>query len=173
MPSQDTLKIAAIVQDAGGRIVGRTRLQKVAYLLTVAGLESGLSFTYKHYGPFSEDVATAARLAHLLGHIQEEEHQASWGGSYSIFTTALAQSRATSLAEVRREFVSLAAEADAIELELAATAVYLAQDGAPDPWAETEKRKPEKAIGDHIKNAKSLLQRLRAVHTPKALPAIA
>jgi len=33
---------------AGGRIVGRTKLQKIAYLLSIAGLEDGLPFVYKH-----------------------------------------------------------------------------------------------------------------------------
>jgi uncharacterized protein YwgA len=52
-------KAAGLVRDAGGRIVGRTRLQKVAYLLTVTGLEEGFAFAYKHYGPYSEELATA------------------------------------------------------------------------------------------------------------------
>ena len=59
MLMNDSMKIAAIIRDAGGEIVGRTRLQKVTYLLTVTGLEDRFSFAYKHYGPFSESVATA------------------------------------------------------------------------------------------------------------------
>ena len=65
MSYTNAVKVAAIVRDAGGRIVGRTRLQKVAYLLSIAGLEEGLPFTYKHYGPYSEDLASAARDARL------------------------------------------------------------------------------------------------------------
>ena len=34
-------KAAAIVRDAGGRIVGRTKLQKIAYLLELSGLGEG------------------------------------------------------------------------------------------------------------------------------------
>jgi hypothetical protein len=41
----------AIVRDAGGHIVGRTRLQKIAFMLEPAGLGGGFPFRYKHYGP--------------------------------------------------------------------------------------------------------------------------
>src|ERR1700729_1170689 len=88
MSLADAIKAAQIVRDAGGRIVGRTRLQKVGYLLTVTGLESGLSFFYRHYGPFSEGLAAAARDAELLGLLHETEQQASWGGTYSTYVVS-------------------------------------------------------------------------------------
>jgi hypothetical protein len=37
--------------------------------------------------------------------------------------------------------------ADAVELELAATAAFLAYERFPDPWGETARRKPEKSGG--------------------------
>ena len=52
---RDTEKVADIVRDAGGKIVGRTRLQKIGYLLELSGLGEGFSFDYRHYGPFSEE----------------------------------------------------------------------------------------------------------------------
>ncbi len=42
---------AEIVRDVGGRIVGRTRLQKIAYLLELAGFGVGFRFEYRHFGP--------------------------------------------------------------------------------------------------------------------------
>ncbi|WFE87323.1 hypothetical protein K1718_14165 [Roseibium porphyridii] len=170
MPLSDTKKVAAIIADAGGRVVGRTRLQKIAYLLTVSGMENGLSFSYKHYGPYSEDLATAADLGDLLGDLQQTEHPTSWGGSYSIFT---AQSPADGLVdERRREFARAAADSDAVELELAATAVFLAREGYPDPWEETARRKPEKAEKGRLDRAKVLLAGLTRIQTPVPLPAI-
>ena len=168
MSLSNTEKIAAIIRDAGGRVVGRTRLQKIAYLLTEVGLETGFSFVYKHYGPYSEDVATATRHGHLLGHLQESEQIANWGGSYSIYTVSSPGSEQTPTA--RRELAELAANSDAIELELAATAVFLAKDGFHDPWGETARRKPEKAENGRIEQAKELLERLRTIKTPTALP---
>ena len=164
------LKISAIVRDAGGQIVGRTRLQKVAYLLVVTGLESNLAFSYKHYGPYSEDVAVAARREQLLGHLSEIEQTAHWGGSYSVYsveTDATIQS-----SSIRKSFTETAAKANAVELELAATAVFLAKEGYSDPWAETEARKPEKSENGHIAGARRLLERLRSIQTPVPLPPI-
>ena len=63
---RDTDKVVAIVRDAGGTIVGRTRLQKTAYLLELAGLGEGFHFSYRHYGPYSEELASAVRDANAL-----------------------------------------------------------------------------------------------------------
>lgn len=170
MPLNDSKKVAAIIADAGGRIVGRTRLQKISYLLTVTGMESGLAFTYKHYGPYSEDLATAARVGNLLGDLQECEYSASWGGSYSVYTT---ESPGPGNADDSRgRFAKVAAESDAVELELAATAVFLANEGYQDPWLETARRKPEKAESGRIDRAKELLRSLSLIQTPVPLPAI-
>jgi uncharacterized protein YwgA len=166
MPMTDSQRIATIIADSGGRVVGRTRLQKIAYLLTVTGLESDLAFSYKHYGPYSEDVATGARVGNLLGDLQENEYAATWGGSYSIYTT---QSPASEN-ESRRQLAEIAAEADAIELELAATAVFLAKEGYQDPWLETARRKPEKAGDERLGRSKQLLRSLSRIPTPIDLP---
>jgi uncharacterized protein YwgA len=172
MSARNALKIAAIVQDAGGKVVGRTRLQKLAYLLLVTGCETDLEFKYKHYGPFSEDVAVAAREGNLLGLMHEEEKPASWGGAYSIYTVSHAARAQSSDNTARVELATLAAAADAVELELAATAVFLAQQGYQDAWGETARRKPEKAEAGRIDRAKGLLRQMSAISFPVPLPAI-
>ncbi len=169
---RDTEKVADIVRDAGGRIVGRTRLQKIGYLLELSGLGEGFSFEYRHYGPFSEELASAARDANALGLISEEEHRATWGGFYSIFTAP----RAAPLGNANHSRIRLvreAADASAIELELAATAAFLAKEGSRDPWGDTRKFKPDKAQGGRLENAKVLYGRLQQIETPKPLPRIA
>jgi len=120
--------------------------------LSAAGLEDGFFFVYKHYGPFSEDLADAARDAGLLGLLRESEERAAWGGRYSVFSVDGATGADGPPA--RRELAREAAASDAIELELAATAVYLAEDRHPDPWAETERRKPQKAEDGRIDRAR-------------------
>jgi hypothetical protein len=155
-----TEKVADIVRDAGGRIVGRTRLQKIGYLLELSGLGAGFSFEYRHYGPYSEELAVAARNSKLLGLLDEEERPTDWGGFYSVFTV----NEAPAVRGVRPELIGIAADADPIELELAATAAFLSLEGADDPWGETAKRKPEKA--------KRLYRRLQKIKTPTRLPRI-
>ncbi len=160
----DMNKVTDIIRAAGGEIVGRTRLQKVAYLLELAGLGYGFRFEYRHYGPYSEELSFAARNAALFDLLTEEERPTSWGGFYSIF-------RVTGLS-AGHEFAMAAANADSIVLELAATAAFLAEEGISDPWEETARRKPAKADVGRLELAKSLYRELSRIETPKPLPVI-
>jgi uncharacterized protein YwgA len=169
--AQDTFEdIASIVRDAGGRIVGRTKLQKITYILQEAGLVDGFDFEYYHYGPYSEQLASTAKNAVLLGVISEREQAAAWGGSYSTYEAMPALGVA--LNEGRVPIAQAAAKANSVELELAATALYLFKEGYTDPWAETARRKPEKADDDRLARAKDLYQSLRSFAVPKQLPQI-
>jgi hypothetical protein len=163
-------RAAAIVRDAGGYIVGRTKLQKIGFFLEAAGVGSGFPFRYKHYGPYSEQLAAAAQHAAALRLIIENESVANWGGQYSTFFTQMPPDPSTHPARARlaQEMVN----ADAVELELAATAAFFAYERFPDPWAETARRKPEKAEAGRLERAKQLYWRLRQIPTPHPLPAI-
>lgn len=166
----DATAVAEIVRDAGGKIVGRTKLQKIAYFLELAGLGRDFRFEYRHYGPYSEDLASAARAAKVLGQLEENELSASWGGTYSVYTTR--ERSALAAGSPRDQLVSLGVKADSIELELAATAAFLAAEGHSDPWDETARRKPEKASDTRLKGAQSLYRALMKIDTPSPLPPI-
>jgi uncharacterized protein len=168
MSNEMTTRIAAIVRDAGGQVVGRTKLQKLTYFLVASGLEKDIPFLYKHYGPYSEPVAVAAREAHLLGLMREKEDQAAWGGTYSIFTAEGQPEQDVPVS--RLQVAQIASGADAVELELAATALFLFKEGCPDAWQETERRKPEKATNGRLEKARALYLRLAAIETPERLP---
>jgi len=163
-------RAASIVRDAGGMIVGRTKLQKIAYLLYLAGYDDGFRFSYHHYGPYSEDLSEAIRAAEIFDLVTEEERTADWGGKYSIYT-AIEAIGAEDKQSPRGKLASKAVEMNSIELELAATAAYLAsEENIDDPWQETEKRKPEKARDDHLENAKKAYQELCRINTEIPLP---
>lgn len=163
-------RAAEIIRDAGGYIVGRTKLQKIGFFLEAAGVGAGFPFRYKHYGPYSEQLAAAAQHAAALRLIVENESVANWGGPYSTFASLLPPDQSPNQTRLRlaHEMVS----ADAVELELAATAVYLAHERFPDPWGETARRKPDKAEGGRIERARQLYHRIRQIPTPYALPNI-
>ena len=166
----DEENAADIVKDAGGKVVGKTRLQKMAYLLEISGLGCGFSFEYRHYGPFSEDLANAVVIAQIADLITEEEHTAWWGGSYSTFKTT-SDSVNSNIDTARKQILELGMKANPISLELAATAAFLAKEGDSDPWAETERRKPEKAA-KFLTDAQALYRNLKLIATPKQMPAI-
>lgn len=161
-------EVANIVRDSGGRIVGRTRLQKIAYLLTATGLDDNFQFAYKHYGPFSEQLASSAKIGALLGEVKEEQYQAAWGGTYSTYT--LSDLQGLDELGARNRLASRSAMADSIELELAATAVFLHYDGYADPWGETAQRKPEKSTPERLAGAKALLADLASIDLPRPIP---
>ena len=167
------VKAAAIVRDAGGRLVGRTRLQKVAYLTQLAGFADDFPFEYRHYGPYSEELAEAMEIAVGLGIAQEEEKESVTGAWYSIYTAVSVDAD-----NDRARFVNAAAGIGAIELELAATAAYLyVEEGyrggdEGDPWEITKQRKPSKAAKGRLRRAKAAYGRLRSIATPRELPLI-
>jgi uncharacterized protein YwgA len=166
----ESRKAADLISDAKGRIVGRTRLQKIAYLLEVTGLGDGFNFHYRHYGPYSEELTRAVRSAELLGLVREEEQTASWGGSYSVFTSTGPSSHHSPKA--RKQLIAAMVDADSIALELAATAVLLHHEGQKSAWSETARRKPEKADGERLHEARQLYAALQQINTPRRLPAL-
>lgn len=164
----DAEKVARLVQEAGGRIVGRTRLQKIACLLELAGVGDGFRFSYHHFGPYSEELSNAIETAEIFDKVNEETKQASWGGTYSIYTT---QNKSTADSPIRQSILNETISVSAIALELAATAAYLAATDVDNPWEEVRERKPEKATPEKVKEAKELYMRL--FNVARKLPAIA
>jgi hypothetical protein len=137
-------------------------------VLEAAGLGSGFPFRYKHYGPYSEQLNAASQRARALGLMRETESVASWGGLYSTFSTTMPPD--LKIHSARHLLVQEMINVDAVELELAATALFLSYENIPDPWGETERRTPDKAADGHLGRAMRLYQRLRQVRTPQPLP---
>ena len=161
-------RAVAIIRDAGGTVVGRTRLQKIAYLLELAKAGAGYTFRYRYYGPYSEDLTEDLRAAWAFDRIEEEEKQATWGGTYSIFSLV---DQAGDVDRDRAEFAGIAAGSDAVALELAATAAFLKhEEGCSDPWQETRNRKPEKATEERLAEGQAVYSRLRNTTLGKHLP---
>jgi hypothetical protein len=167
------LVAARLVNEAGGELIGRTRLQKVACLAKLAGLLDTFEFEYRHYGPFSERLATSMDIAAGLRIVEEQDKRTAWGGSYSIYRETDRTPKGDN--PIRCQFVTEAAKIGAIQLELAATAAFLHVDeglDGPEAWAETARRKPEKAQQGRLEAAQTAYRRLLRLQTPAALPAI-
>lgn len=158
---EEARRVAKIIRDAGGMVVGRTRLQKMAYLLEVSDLGDGFSFDYHYYGPYSEDLFKATIAAEVSSLISEDVKETKWGGSYSIYKVK--DEIEASDDSLRRKVLEIANSASSIALELAATALFFAKNGSPNPWTETEERKPDKAGEGRLDDAKELYRKLRTV----------
>jgi uncharacterized protein len=161
---------ARLIQDAGGEIVGKTRLQKAAYFLECLGLGSGFEFYYKHYGPYSDELTNSLRYARDLGLIEEEDKKAAWGGIYTVFRSQAGLE--ADHGEVRDRVLAIARDANPVALELAATALFLKIEGEGDPWTAVKSLKPSKATKENVTIAKRLYDSLRKFEAPKNLPAL-
>ncbi len=171
MTGQNRNIVSETIGTAGGRIVGRTRLQKIFYMLEVAGYGSGFRFDYKHYGPYSEDLTSAVQMSILMGTLEEKKEASQSGHRYSVFTSS--ENLGFEVTPAKETMLSIMREASSIELELAATAVLLSRDGfAEDPWGETARRKPEKAERGRLEKAKVLLKKISSIETPDPIPAL-
>ena len=177
MQEAGTRLIASIIDDAGGKVVGSTRLHEIAYLLEVAGYNNGFKFDFRNSSPYSDEVAEAATTAVLFDQLSEDKRTADWGGRYSVYSTkeqnCSAKMQSCSNAPAgRQELTKTAAQASAIALDLVATAIYLSRKNCPDPWAEAKRRKPDLAKQQWLRKAKKLLKDLSAIDVPEPLPAI-
>ena len=156
--------VSAIVRLAGGEIVGKTRLQKMAYLLQAKGSGfAGVDFDYHNFGPYSAELAFAADDAESLGLLAAEERPGYHSVPYTVFRST---ESATNLND-NKEMIGCKADLkvmstySALVLELAATAVYLKRNGyAESFWKEVKKRKSLKATPQRMRLARKLLQQL-------------
>src|SRR4051812_7285027 len=121
-----TIDIPSLVMAAGGEIVGKIRLHKVVYLLDQIGLDSGFSYDYYHYGPYSEDLAEQVEDDVVFRHLDASQRRRvsdgvpygaysakASGGGDALETRLPANLVRTALAEMQRHSATV--------LELAAT----------------------------------------------------
>ena len=150
-----------------GELVGRTRLQKRAYLLHRCGAEFALNFVYHHYGPYSFDLADGLTDARAEGRIEIEERPGRYGIRYAIFRLKGDVRQQERLGELPirdagRLLKIMKEELSDIVLEIAATIIFLRDEGGYQSNAveETKARKPLKATAQRIDGALSLLRKL-------------
>jgi uncharacterized protein YwgA len=167
--------VAAIVNAAGGELVGRVRLQKAAYLLERLGLGRELNFEYHHYGPYSRELDNATLDAKAFGLIREEyEHRQSDGALFSRFKlepeTVIKDEAYGQLGRERvAEFVQKFVWTNVTVLELAATIDWLWRVEKYADWrAEITRRKGKKVQGGRLEKAIELLHSLDLAPPPPA-----
>ena len=162
--------VVALIALNDGKLVGRTRLQKEAYLLDRCGADFGLQFTYHHYGPYCFDLAGGIDDARAEGRIDIEEHPGRHGVPYAIFKSGDEAEKPKCLgklsADEARASLQRMKDVSDVVLELAATIVFLRDEwdyfgkGTIDPVDETKARKPLKATEERIDKALDLVRGL-------------
>ena len=176
-------KIAGVLNFAtDGKVVGKTRLQKLFCLLNLAGEIEGFSFKYHHYGPYSEELDIEISLALFENPrlIEEETKRAQWGGRYSVFRLTAEGKEKVESAPILSGFgekivqICTGDNVAVAELELAATAAWVAHENEArsdfKAWSEVETLKRDKK--DRIPQARKLYKKIQDADTKGALPTL-
>lgn len=158
--------IIDIISLSGRKLVGRTRLQKTVYLLDACGLNSGASYYYYNFGPFSDDVANGISDGKFSDLIQEETSYRQIDGSpFSIFKTQKTPDTIRKLGslnvEKAKQMLEKLNSTSAVVLELAATIHWLQFiERVPDWRTELQRRKGSKTGNGRADQAQSLLNEM-------------
>ncbi len=163
MGSNDAI-LAVLAASPNHRIEGRKRLQKILWLVKLAGLPVDAEFEISHYGPYSERVANTADLLSVIGKIDEsEEPLGSFNMIQSVYTLPsqpLSGGRdAPALPGPYNGLVAFLSDFSTTELEVAATIGYFKQSGLSESAAiaRTRSMKPNKTISPVLAKAKHIL----------------
>jgi len=157
--------VAAVIAAAGGELIGRVRLQKAVYLMDRLGLDSGFSFDYHHYGPFSRDLDNATVDATAFDLVEEKiERRQSDGAAYSVFKLK-GHSKPEAYGKLGKEkaaeLARLFAATNVTVLELAATIDWLWRSEKFNDWrSEITNRKGIKVQGGRLEQAIALLAKV-------------
>lgn len=158
--------IKQLLNAAGGEIVGKVRLQKTVYLLDQVGMDSGFSYEYHHYGPYSAELAKTVDEEVVSHKIDEEVRRRADGVPYSVFRLRHESggSEASSVLGLlsfdrAREALAVMQQRDATVLELASTIHWLTSVEHLEDWrGELARRKGIKASTGRVERAVDLLK---------------
>jgi uncharacterized protein YwgA len=164
--TDNTKNVALVLQAADGEIIGRIRFQKIFYLLEQLGMQSDISFSYHHYGPYSEELSIAIERASLPGGPIKEEKKSISDNYYSVYSSVRSKnSRSDNVGGLPWkkvcEYVQIMKAESSMVLEIAATVHWLqTKENVKDWKTELKNRKGSKAEDSRIEKALSLLGRL-------------
>ncbi len=156
--------VAAIVAAAGGRIVSRIRMQKIAYLLDQLGMGSEFEYTYHHYGPYSRDLDNAILDAEAFDLVEEKfQHRVTDGAKYSVFESSkpFEENIFGSSIPKGKDLIKDFSKTNVTVLELAATAHWLLEIEKVSNWqVEIKNRKGSKTESGRLEEAIELLKKI-------------
>lgn len=118
-------RISTLLAAGGGKVIGRKKLHKLAYLCQEAGTDLGQSFVFHYYGVYSPSLADDLAIAERWNEITETYN----GQSYVIELNSKSQAEKEAYSADEFKIVrALAGEEPAI-LEVLSTIVYLNRHG--------------------------------------------
>lgn len=163
--------VLRILQAAKGEIEGRTRIQKIVYLIEEIGNSSNFFYSYHHYGPYSEELTdTLNILKHVDEKIIEERRDFEDSqGFTAVFQLKGAQNSSSDQEasaesvsfEKMQQYVTLMKKKSSTCLEIAATIHWLICKRKVQNWEdELVILKGNKARPEILQQSRELLEEL-------------
>jgi uncharacterized protein YwgA len=157
------IDVPSLVRAAGGEVVGKVRLQKMVYLLDQLEMPTGFSFSYHHYGPYSDELAELVEDDVIFRRVEAQRRRRSDGVPYVVYKSDPNATTAP-IFEAPKFKAALQAmqRSSATVLELAATIHWLAFIEKVENWrAELVRRKGIKTKEGRQEKALALLRELQ------------
>jgi len=145
-------------------VTGKKRLQKLAFLLKLSGVDIEASFQIKTYGPFSQDIELACTMLSLFGDVEEKEVVIGYAGylatEYSL--TPDATKLEVELNEDSSELLLFLDKYPSVDLEVAATVAFFRKNESSikDAISSTEKLKATKVNLRTLKSSEEIIARI-------------
>jgi uncharacterized protein YwgA len=161
-----TIDVPSLIEAADGEIVGKVRLQKIVYLLEQLGVPTGFSFSYHHYGPYSDELADTVEDDVIFRRVDAVHKRRADGVPYVVYRALGESSGAANKSAFEAPQIKAALKAmqlcSATVLELAATIHWLAFVEKVENWqTELVRRKGIKTEQGRDKKAMDLLRQLQ------------
>ena len=145
------------------RVKGKKRLQKLTYLLKEAGAEFDADFRLKDFGPFSYDVADAAKMMTYFGEIDESEEEVGYANQLMTVYSLEGKPECKGIENLIKDNLLIVLEEidkfSTLELEVAATVRFLESEGLDRDAAieRTKALKPTKSREEIIEKVPDIL----------------
>ncbi len=156
----ETFVLSLLDASPNKEIIGKKRLQKMAYLATNLGAQANVRFYLHDFGPFSADIASAAEMLSLFGEVSETQTQI---GTAKRFVTVYRIDAGTPIPErLPSAIADNIAQLDrysTVELEIASTILFFYNN--THNWHNsilaTQTLKPTKSVPRIIQRATEAL----------------
>jgi len=153
-------KLLSLVGVAG-EINGRKKLQKIVYLLQVAGFDFGKTFRYHYFGPYSTDLQL--EIDALVDRELLLETRSGSAYSYKVANIPSNGNPELFKTDQMKPLIDYLNNYESQELELAATLVYLHENHYGDFDSISKKAKILKPdLESKLPNAKIVYERIAA-----------
>ena len=121
--------LESIIEAAGGKILGKTKFQKLVYLAQEKGLYLGYDFGYHYFGVFSSELEMDLQSGEVFGVFSQDVKSDYYGCPIEISLKDMNQVQSVDSSNSALSMVSELSKEESRVLEVLSTIIYLKKAG--------------------------------------------